>query len=409
VSHLIGHRHGRAVLALPVLAAMIALSASAPRAEEQSPAAVKIGFLGERVKREAPHPYLDPPPADEGVAGARLGIADDNTTGRFTGQQFALAEALVPEGGDVAAAFRKLVVGGTRLVVTDLAETPLLAVAALPEAHDVTLFNTAAPDDDLRAEKCRANLLHTLPSRAMLADALLEYLMVKQWPKVFLVVGPTDADRAYAAAVKRAVAKFGAKLAAEKPWTFQPGAKRSDSGHYSIDAEVANFTQGVSYDVLVVADEDDQFGDSMSYATYAPRPVAGTAGLVATAWARPHEEWGATQLQDRFRHATKRWMTERDYAAWLAVRAIGEAAARAQSVEPEKLVAFMRGDQFQLGGYKGTPLSFRSWDGQMRQAILLADARVLVSVSPPSGRFLHQFSELDTLGIDRPESKCHLQ
>jgi ABC transporter substrate binding protein (PQQ-dependent alcohol dehydrogenase system) len=243
----------------------------------------------------------------------------------------------------------------------------------------------------------------------MLADALLEYLLVKQWPKVFLVAGPTEGDRAYAAAVKRAVAKFGAKLVAEKAWTFQPGARRSDSGHYSIAAEVASFTQGVSYDVLVVADEDDQFGDSISYATYAPRPVAGTAGLVPTAWARPHDEWGATQLQDRFRQMTKRWMTERDYAAWLAVRAVGEAAARAQSVEPATLVAFMRGDQFQLGGYKGTPLSFRPWDGQMRQAILLADARALVSVSPPPGRFLHQVSELDTLGIDRPESKCRLQ
>src|SRR6202011_433854 len=143
VSRLIGHRYGRAVLALPALAAMIALSASTPRAGEQSPAAVKIGYLGERVKREAPQPYLDPPPADEGVAGARLGIADDNTTGRFTGQQFALAEAFVPEGGDAAAAFRKLVGGGARLVVTALSETPLLAVAALPGAHDVTLFNTA--------------------------------------------------------------------------------------------------------------------------------------------------------------------------------------------------------------------------------------------------------------------------
>ena len=405
----IGRRSRRALLALSALAAVMAPALGSPRAAEQSSAAVQIGFIGQRVKREAPQPYLDPPPADEGVAGARLGIADDNTTGRFTGQQFVLAEALAPEGGDVAAAFRKLVGEGVRLVVTDLPEAPLLAVAALPEARGVTLFNTAAPDDDLRAEKCRANLLHTLPSRAMLADALLEYLLVKQWRNVFLVVGPTEGDRAYAAAVKRAIAKFGAKLVAEKPWTFQPGAKRSDSGHYSIAAEVANFTQGVSYDVLVVADEDDQFGDYMSYATHAPRPVAGTAGLVATAWARPHEEWGATQLQDRFRQAAKRWMTARDYAAWLAVRAVGEAAARAQSVEPEKLVAFMRSEQFQLGGYKGTPLSFRPWDGQMRQAILLADTRALVSVSPPPGRFLHQFSELDTLGMDRPESKCRLQ
>ena len=409
MDHRIGSRLRRALLALSVLAALMALPLGAASAQEPESSAVKIGFLGVQAKREAPLPYLDPPPADEGVAGARLGVADDNTTGRFTGQHFALAEALVPEGGDVAAAFRKLVADGIKLVVADLPEAPLVAVAALPEAHDVTLFNIAAPDDDLRADKCRANVLHTLPSRAMLADALLEYLMVKQWRNVFLVVGPTDGDRAYAAAVKRSIAKFGAKLVAEKPWTYQPGSKRSDTGHYALSEQVANFTQGVSYDVLVVADEDDQFGDSVSYATYAPRPVAGTAGLVPTAWARPHEEWGATQLQDRFRRASKRWMTVRDYTAWLAARAVGEAAARAQTVEPDKLMAFMRSDQFELGGYKGTPLSFRPWDGQMRQAVLLADARALVSVSPPPGRFLHQFSELDTLGIDRPESKCRLQ
>ena len=400
----------RALAALAMPAALIlAVAAGVARAEEQAPSAVNIGFLGELVKREAPQPYLDPPPGDEGVAGARLGIADDNTTGRFTGQQFRLAEALVPAGGDIAAAFRKLVGQGVRLVVTDLPETSLLAIADLPEARNVTLFNTAAPDDDLRADKCRANVLHTVPSRAMLADALVQYLMVKQWRKVFLVVGPSEADRAYATAVKRSITKFGARLAAEKPWTYQPGARRSDTGHYAIAAEVASFTQGVSYDVLVVADEDDQFGDYVSYATYAPRPVAGTAGLVPTAWARPHEEWGATQLQDRFRRANKRWMTVRDYTAWLAARSVGEAAARAQTVEPDKLVAYMRGDEFELGGYKGTPLSFRPWDGQMRQAILLADARALVSVSPPPGRFLHQFSELDTLGVDRPESKCRPQ
>ena len=398
----------RALAALAVPAALVLAVAMGPaRAEEQGSAAMSIGFLGELVKREAPQPYLDPPPGDEGVAGARLGIADDNTTGRFTGQKFHLAEALVPTGGDLAAAFRKLVGEGVRLVVTDLPETSLLAIAALPEAQNVTLFNTAAPDDDLRADKCRANVLHTVPSRAMLADALVQYLMVKQWRRVFLVVGPSEADRAYAAAVKRSITKFGARLAVEKPWTYEPGARRSDTGHYAIAAEVASFTQGVSYDILVVADEDDAFGDFFSYATYDPRPVAGTSGLVPSAWARPHQEWGATQLQDRFRNAAKRWMTERDYAAWLAVRAVGEAAVRAQSTDPGQLAAYMRSDQFQLGGYKGSPLSFRPWDGQMRQAILLADERALVSVSPQP-QFLHKSSALDTLGIDEPESKCHL-
>lgn len=129
--------------------------------------------------------------------------------------------------------------------------------------------------------------------------------------------------------------------------------------------------------------------------------------MVPSAWARPHEQWGATQLQDRFLHQAKRWMTDRDYAAWMAVRAIGEAATRSKSADPVAIISFMRGDRFELAGYKGARLSFRSWDGQLRQPVLLADARSLVSVSPQPG-FLHQFSELDTLGIDKPETKCRM-
>jgi ABC transporter substrate binding protein (PQQ-dependent alcohol dehydrogenase system) len=391
-----------------LLLSIILLLAASSAAAQQAPAMLKIGYLAQEIRRPPPEPYLDPTPADEGLAGARLGIADDNTTGRFTNQGFALEEQVVGEDGDVAEAFRKLVADGIRLVVADLPAPALSAVAALPEAAKVTLFNAGAPDDALRADKCRANVLHTLPSRAMLADALVQYLLAKQWKNIFLAVGPTDADRAYADAVKRSIQKFHARLAAEKPWTYQPGARRTDTGHFAIQAEVARFSQGVSYDVLVVADEEDAFGDEMMYRTYDPRPVAGTQGLVATAWARPHQQWGATQLQNRFLRLAKRWMTDIDYAAWMAVRAIGEAATRTQSVDPDALMQFMRSDKFELAAFKGARLSFRPWDGQLRQPVLLVDARSLVSVSPQPG-FLHQFSELDTLGTDRPESKCKLQ
>ena len=39
---------------------------------------------------------------------------------------------------------------------------------------------------------------------------------------------------------------------------------------------------------------------------------------------------------------------------------------------------------------------------------LAPDGRTIASVSPQEG-FLHQFSELDTLGYDRPETKCRLK
>ena len=385
-----------------VFVLVAALSLAAARAGEET---VRIGWLSQAVQRSLPLSYLDQPPQDEGIQGARLGIADNETTGHFTGQSFALVESIVPENGEVSTGFHELAAKGIRLIVTDLAAPELLGVADVPEATSVTFFDTAAADDRLRGEDCRANILHLLPSRAMLADALVQYLVAKRWRDLLLVVGHGEGDREFAADIRHAAQKFQAHIVQEKSWTFVPGARRTDTGHFAIQAEVARFTQGITYDVLVVADEADAFGDYLSYRTFDPRPVAGTQGLVPSAWARPHEQWGATQLQERFLRQAKRWMTDRDYAAWMAVRAIGEAATRSKSADPGAILSLMHSDRFELAAYKGARLSFRSWDGQLRQPVLLADARSLVSVSPQPG-FLHQFSELDTLGIDKPETKC---
>jgi ABC transporter substrate binding protein (PQQ-dependent alcohol dehydrogenase system) len=407
-----------ALLAVAVVAVLsvnflnaTAQAQTAPAPTTPSPSAqattIPIGYLRQPLPVHLPSSFMEAPPADEGIAGARLAIADDNTTGRFTAQEFVLDEATVAPDADVADAFKKLVAAGHRIIAVDLPAPLLLKVADLPEAKAALLLNVSARDDQLRQDQCRANVLHLIPSRAMLADALVQFLVLKRWRNVLLVPGMTDADKAYAAAVERAIKKFGARLVETKPWTLEPGARRTDTGHFQIAQEVASFTQGISYDVLVVADEEDNFGSDLPFRTSDPRPVAGTQGLTPVAWARPFEQWGATQLQNRFRRQSQRWMTERDYAAWMAVRAVGEAATRGHVSDQGDIAQFIRGDKFKLAAFKGVELSFRPWDGQLRQPILLADSGSLVSVSPQPG-FLHQFSELDTLGIDQPESKCAL-
>ena len=383
-------------------------SAQAQTSAPPASATVKFAYLALATKRILPLSYLDQPPTDDGIQGARLGLADDETTGRFIHQAYHLTEAIEPDAAAVLAAFKSLAAAGQKLFVTDLPADLLLQIADLPEAKDATLLDATAQDDGLRAGGCRANVLHLLPSRAMLADALMQYLAVKKWRNILLVGGPDPGDKAYAEAIRHAAAKFQIHIVADKPWTYDPGARRTDTGHYAIEAEVARFTQGIDYDVLVVADEGDNFGDDLSYRATDPRPVAGTQGLVPSAWARPFEQWGGTQLQSRFLKQAARWMTDRDYGAWMAVRAVGEAAAHGSSTDPQAIASFLRSPDFELAAFKGARLSFRSWDGQLRQPVLLADARSLVSVSPQPG-FLHQFSELDTLGVDQPESSCHLK
>src|SRR5271169_186006 len=125
---------------------LIVVAADAGAGEET----VQIGWLSRAVKRTLPLSYLDQPPQDEGIEGARLGIADNDTTGHFTGQSFTLTEEIVPEDGDVATGLRELGAKGIRLVVTDLAASELLSVAGVPEAAGVTFFDAGSTDDRLR-------------------------------------------------------------------------------------------------------------------------------------------------------------------------------------------------------------------------------------------------------------------
>lgn len=389
-----------AVLVALIVAGLLALPASA-----EGPVRVSIAYLALAQKRVTPLVMLEPPLTDEGVQGARLGLADNQTTGRFLNQEFVLNVFPQPNADAVLAAARTLLAAGERVIVTDLPAPLLLQVADLPEARGAVLLDATSADDSLRGAGCRPSVLHLLPSHAMLADALMQFLAVKRWRDILLVQGRTDADRTYADALRRSARKFQLRIVADKPWTFNPGAQRTDTGHVTIGAEVARFTQGLSYDVLVVADTTNEFGDDLAYRTTDPRPIAGTQGLTPGAWARPFEQWGATQLQARFLKQAGRTMTERDYGAWMAVRAVGETVSRGGSPDPAAIAAFLRGPRFELAAFKGARLTFRPWDGQLRQPVLLTDARSLVSVSPQPG-YLHEHSELDTLGIDRPETTC---
>ncbi|HYF85251.1 ABC transporter substrate-binding protein [Azospirillum sp.] len=395
----------RLIAALPLAGLLIAAPAAAALAQDAGGQAVLIGYLTRQEDPRTPASFLEPVATDEGLQGARLALADNNSTGMFLNQSFRLVEQVLPPDGDIAAGLKALADEGVRFVVADLPGDALLAIADRPEARSMLLFNARAPDDALRNEQCRANILHTAASRRMLADALAQYLAWKKWSGWSLLIGRDPGDALYADAVRRAAKRFGGRIVAEKSWTFDTGNRRTDTGVTTIQSDIPLATQGPDYDVLVVADEAGNFGDYLDGRTWHPRPVAGTQGLIATAWSRVNEQWGGTQLQSRFEKLADRWMLPRDYAAWLAVRSVGEAATRTGATGFDDLVAYLRSPEFELAGFKGEALSFRKWDGQMRQPILIAGPRMLVSVSPQEG-FLHPVTPLDTLGDDAPESKC---
>jgi ABC transporter substrate binding protein (PQQ-dependent alcohol dehydrogenase system) len=344
--------------------------------------------------------------ADEGLAGARDGLAEINTTGRFLGWNFKLYVETLPAGADVAAEARRLFTRGPPVIVADLRADDLLKLADAPATRGALILDMRTTDDSLRQRDCRANVFHILPNQAMRTDALAQFLVEKRWSRWFLLQGPTRQDAVYAADVRRSAARYGARVVAARSYDYNPGSRRSDTGYQQIQTQMPLATQvGSDYDVLFVADETDLFGDYLPYNTFDARPVVGTQGLIAAAWTPAFQSYSALQMQHRFQLFAHREMTERDYGGWLAVSVIGDAVMRGRTMSPAGIRAYLRSDNFLIAGFKGQGLTFRSWDQQLRQPVLIAQPLMVISMSPQSG-FLHPGNTTDTLGFDQPETQC---
>jgi len=360
---------------------------------------ISVGYLKVEQPRGASLSNIDPAPADAGLAGARLGVGDNLTSGTFLGHEYKLLETKVDSRGDVRASARGLLADVAVLIV-DAPSQDLVTIADLPDAQNRIVFNVAAGGSALRDDACRANLLHSGVSDLMRSDALIQFLSSKRWGRISIIAGPRQRDTDFMQAIQRSAAKFRLQIVDDIVWDVDADMRRNAA------QEVPILTQNFkAHDVTMVIDTADDFGRYIAYYTWQAKPIVGTEGLAARGWSEVIERWGAAQLQSRFEALSGRSMRADDYAAWAAMRSVGEAVTRTGSAEAATLRSYMLSDQFELAGFKGRALSYRDWNGQLRQPIPLVTDRAMVAIAPLPG-FLHQQTELDTLGLDRFESRC---
>jgi ABC transporter substrate binding protein (PQQ-dependent alcohol dehydrogenase system) len=389
------------------LTSILAFS-SAANLSTSAPAAIvglHIVYLNKQYSEPPPLSEVEKIPLKNGIQGARVGLMDDNVAARLLGREFELVAAV--DQRDPVTEAQSLLSANT-LIVADLEAPDLLAVADLPAARNAMILDIRTSDDSLRQEQCRENVFHIAPSWSMRADALAQYLFWKHWRQWVLVRGNNPADVGFANAIKRAASRFRAHIVGERVYEVEAGSRHATAGHQLVQQRLPLLTAGLpDHDVVFVVDTGETFGDFLPYNTSNARPVVGTHGLTAVAWHSSFAEYSASNLQNRFARRVGRDMTERDYTAWLGVRVLGEAAIRTGSADAHVLYPYVLSEQFAIAGYKGVGMSFRHWDLQLRQPILLSGPRTLVSISPQDG-FIHPRFSTDTLGFDEAETKCHL-
>ncbi len=274
---------------------------------------------------------------------------------------------------------------------------PASWVDAIAAAVKVPVINVGSGADSLREAQCRRNLLHTLPSDRMRADALSQTLVSRKWSQVLVLSGPSDDDRTRAVTVQASLRRYGLKVVAERPFKLSTDPR---------ERELANpklLTAGVSYDVVWVVDADGEFARTLPYNTVSARPVVGDAGLVALGWHAQFERYGAPQVSRRMAKTFKRAMTQQDWASWMAGKAISLAAMGLSKAGGPELLAAL--NPLSLDGSKGVSMQFRPWDGQLQQTLLLTDGQGVIGTAPIDG-ILHPRNALDTLGADSTEKRC---
>ncbi|GAA0750305.1 branched-chain amino acid ABC transporter substrate-binding protein [Ideonella azotifigens] len=283
---------------------------------------------------------------------------------------------------------------GAALILTDLPAAWTLAVA---DAVKLPVLNLGAPDDRLRQQDCRPRLYHLLPSERMRADAIAQTLVSRKWNKLLLLVGPGAQDQLRAATAQASIKRYGLQVVASKPFKLSTDPRERDLANPLL------LTAGNNYDAVWIVDSDGEFARGLPYRTVLPRPVVGDAGLVALAWHAQFERYGAPQVSRRFFKAAKRPMTDSDWAAWMGGKTL---LALATSTPKGPNAAWAQAlAKTSVDGSKGLALSFRTWDGQLRQPLLLTDGQGVIAQAPIEG-LLHPTDVLDTLGADAPEKLC---
>ena len=339
-------------------------------------------------------------PHDRPVAGAEVAIRDSKIFARALNIKFELKRIEVENAADLVERISDMNKNSeVQFFIVD-ADTEALSVTARETAGmDLLLFNISEYSDQLRSSKCQAHLMHVIPSFAMLTDALSQYLVFKKWRKVLLLKGPESGDTEFAAAFTRSAKRFAINI--DQVREFVPGSDPRERDQNNIQL----MTSGSDADLVFVSDIEGEFGRYVPYQTQSPLPVLGTEGLQAAAWHWAWERHGAPQLNQRFERLADRRMQGPDWAAWAAVKSIIESVLRTKSTNFETVDAYLRSDQLNLDAYKGNPVSFRSWDNQLRQPVLLHTYNAVTGRAPIRG-FLHPTENMDSLGYDQAETPC---
>ena len=334
------------------------------------------------------------------IAGAKLGLKDIKPFQRMAKVKFKLMSLRI-KNIDTASndILNHINSNNIKIILLDLPAAELSNVVNKISNLNLVVINISSKNNELRSSNCNQNLFHTIPSERMLSDSLAQYLSDKKWRKVLILTGPLEIDKAKSESFIESAKQFGLKIVDNRNFLLGNDPRARDQNDLDF------LTGSAKYDAVYISDTHKEFSYGVPFATHIPSAVIGSSGLTPRAWHWSYLRHGAPQVHGRFERMNQRRMTEEDWAAWVAMRAIAEALVRFKDNENFSFHNSFVSENFKLDGSKGPVLNFRKWNRQLRQPIMLSTDNWVTSIAPLES-FVHRENNLDTIGIDSKTSKC---
>ncbi len=363
------------------------------------------------------------------VAAAQLAVEEANYIAGAFGKVVRLVteEATSPDDADKKAT--KLVrQGGAKALLGGGDDRLTGALQAASTREGIIYLNTMSRSEALRGAPCQRLTFHVEASLAMYADAIGQWLVRGAKKTRWGVLSPeTKAGaeiermverarkRQEATTIGRQVVSAGARDYRAALTTLakaDPDVLMINLGGSSLLAALAQVKElGLQVEVAGVVMEASEFWQA---------EPAKLTGVWPTLWFHGYSRYSGRELNKRLAEALGQPAESRAWATLTGVKAVWEAVLRGGRTDTAGLVSFFEKGRG-MDAHKGQPLTFRPWDHQLRQPLMVLRAKAPAPESPRWDIFellgevplrgtpgKSQEEILDTLGLSEAESACRL-
>ena len=363
------------------------------------------------------------------VPAAQLAVEEANYIAGAFGKVVRLLTEVATSPDDADKKATKLVrQGGAKTLLGGGDDRLSGALQAASTREGIIYLNTMSRSEAVRGAPCHRLTFHVEASLAMYADAIGQWLVrgAKKTRWGFLTP-ETEAGAEIERMVERARKRQGGTTAGRQvvsAGTRDYRAALTTLAKAGPDVLVINLDGSSLLAALAQVKElglqVEVAGVVMEAFEFWQAEPAKLTGVWPALWFHGFSRYSGRELNKRLAEALGQPAESRAWATFTAVKAAWEAVLRGGRTDTAGLVSFFEKGRG-MDAHKGQPLTFRPWDHQLRQPLMVLRSKVPAPESPRWDIFellgevplrgtpgKSQEEILDTLGLSEAESACRL-